>query len=273
MHIIHLAFTPVAQLITTMEIDITTPELVSIADGISYYAINKAEAEFIYKEIFLDHCYDVISEPPATPFIIDAGANIGLFSLYMKHKYPSARILAFEPAPACYDALSRNLSLHGCLPSVKALQCGLSSAPGTLPLTYFPNFPGNSTLFPREKEQLREWIVRRFGREAADELFGGAVLVDVELRRLSDVLREEEEGGDKMIDLLKVDVEGAELQVLEGVDDEHWALVRNVVVETWEPSGIRPRIESLLEGKGFMVTHDQAEWAPDQFSMITARRG
>ncbi|KAK4210603.1 methyltransferase sdnD [Rhypophila decipiens] len=249
----------------------TTLELVK-TDQISYYAISKIEAQFIHKEIFTDHCYD-IADLPSDAFIVDAGANIGLFSLYMKQKHPKSKILAFEPAPECFNVLTRNLALNSwSLPGVTALQLGLSSKAGTLPLTYFPNLPGNSTLLPEEKNKLYEEAVRKRGKETADARFGGAVKVDVKLERLSDVLREQYPDGPDKIDLLKVDVEGAELDVLKGMDDEHWKLVQNVVVETWEPSGIRPMIEALLEQKGFEFTLDKAEWAPDQFYMITARR-
>lgn len=245
----------------------TTVELVE-SDKLSYYAISKVEAQFIFKEIFEDHCYDIPNLPEA-PFIIDVGANIGLFSLYMKQKYPSSRILAFEPAPETYNVLSRNLELNNCS-DVQALQYGLASEPDTKKLTYFPNLPGNSTLVPEEKKKLYEEAVRKRGRETADARFGGARQVDVKVERLSHFL--EDYPDIKSIDLLKVDVEGAELDVIKGLDDAHWALVRNVVLETWEPSGIRPEIEKLLESKGFTITRERAEWAPDQFYMITAHR-
>lgn len=234
-------------------------------DQLSCYSSSKEEAQFIYKEIFVDHCYNV-TELPEAPFIVDAGANIGLFSIYMKQKYPGARILAFEPAPQTYDVLSRNLALNH-ISGVEALQYGLASEPGTMKLTYYPNLPGNSTLVPEEKQKLYEEAVKKRGREVADARFGGAQQVDVKLERLSRFL-----DGVQAVDLLKVDVEGAEFEVIKGIDDEHWALVRNVVVETWEPSGIRPEIERLLESKGFAVSKEQAEWAPDKFCMIIANR-
>ncbi|RWA06966.1 hypothetical protein EKO27_g8138, partial [Xylaria grammica] len=78
----------------------------------SCYATSEEEAKFIYKEIFEDGCYDVAGLPEA-PFVVDAGANIGMFSLFVKQKFPAAKVLAFEPAPETYSILRRNLELHG----------------------------------------------------------------------------------------------------------------------------------------------------------------
>ncbi|MCJ1241508.1 hypothetical protein MMC14_009513 [Varicellaria rhodocarpa] len=252
-----------------------TVELVEFADT-SCYTTSKEEAQFIYKEIFQDHCYDIpnLSE---TPFIVDAGANIGLFSLYMKQKYPSSKILAFEPAPETFDLLRRNLTLHNLsADDVEALPFGLASKASTQKLTYFPHLPGNSTLVPEEKQLLFEELAKRYGREVADQLYGGAQEVDVQLQRLSHFLNSSSSSGDggvaRRIDLLKIDVEGAELDVLHGLDDGHWAAVRNVILETMEASGARVRIEELLRAKGFSVTRERASWAPEDFYMIRAWR-
>ena len=138
-----------------------TVELMEFANT-SCYTTSKYEAGFIYKEIFEDHCYDGPTLPEA-PFIVDAGANIGLFSLYMKQKYPQSKILAFEPAPETFDILCRNLTLHN-ISDVETFPFGLASKASTEKLTYFPKLPGNSTLVPEEKKQLREEVAKVWSR-------------------------------------------------------------------------------------------------------------
>ncbi|KAH8431031.1 FkbM family methyltransferase [Aspergillus melleus] len=235
---------------------------------VSCYATNTKEVQHVYKEIFEDDCYSCLNIGE-NPFIIDVGANIGLFTLYMKQKYPRSRILAFEPAPETYDVLCRNLKLHDLL-NTEAHPFGLSSQESIQKLTYFPNMPGNSTLNLTEKEEQRKQAVERFGEEAAKYYFGGAREVDVKLQPLSHFLYKEV--GITKIDLVKIDVEGAELEVLLGLDDVHWALIMNVVLEIWEGSTTRPAIEELLQSKGFTVICEGASWAPESFLVIKASR-
>ncbi|HVY76473.1 MAG TPA: FkbM family methyltransferase [Puia sp.] len=64
-----------------------------------------------FKEIFVDEIYK--QELPAKPYIIDCGANIGLSVIYMKHLYPDAEILAFEPDEQNFSLLERNVRSFG----------------------------------------------------------------------------------------------------------------------------------------------------------------
>lgn len=232
------------------------------------YAISEKEAGCIYKEIFEDGIYDI--NLPAKPFVIDVGANIGLFSIFIKSQYPSAEILAFEPAPATYNVLSRNVDLHN-LKQVAIFEYGLSSQPGQAKLTYFPNLPGNSTIRPHEKQMLYEQAVAKHGQAVADGYFGASQEIPIKLERLSHFLQNR--AGLSAIDLLKVDVEGAELEVLRGLSDVHWDMIRNVLVETWEKSGDREEIEKLLTEKGFRVDLPVVPGVSDGFHMIRATKG
>lgn len=61
-----------------------------------------------YREIFVNKVYD-FSCPNDSPVILDLGANIGLSVLYFKQKYPNSRIFAFEPDPVIFSYLRRNI--------------------------------------------------------------------------------------------------------------------------------------------------------------------
>jgi FkbM family methyltransferase len=49
----------------------------------------------------------------STPVIIDCGANIGMSVLYFKKLYPRAKVLAFEPDPELFALLSKNIASFG----------------------------------------------------------------------------------------------------------------------------------------------------------------
>jgi FkbM family methyltransferase len=65
-------------------------------------------------QIFGQSLYDFQSDSPA-PVILDCGAHIGLASLFFKQRYPNARIIAFEADPAICEVLRFNLNSFGIL--------------------------------------------------------------------------------------------------------------------------------------------------------------
>lgn len=76
-------------------------------------------------------------------------------------------------------------------------------------------------------------------------------LVDCELRRLSDALETEAVG--PRIDVLKIDVEGAELDVLRGITKADWAKVQLVAVEVHENAGHLAPVRAILLENGWVV--------------------
>ncbi|GAA1887099.1 FkbM family methyltransferase [Streptantibioticus ferralitis] len=244
--------------------------LIEMEEGFSCYASGEFEARFIYQEIFKDNNYDQPGLPEA-PFTIDVGANIGLFSLYMKQKYPAARIIAFEPAPENYQALRQNLELHQ-VGDVTVYPYAVGSEAREATFTYYPAMPGNSTLHPEEKALQKRLMGERLGEEAATDLFQ-ATTITVKVDRLSRFLAEQHPGVTS-IDLLKIDVEGAELEVLRGIDDADWAKVQNVLLEVNNADGALAQVEALLREKGLTVASEPVPlmWEELELYYVTAHR-
>ncbi|MER5704800.1 FkbM family methyltransferase [Micromonospora sp. NPDC002296] len=245
--------------------------LIELDEGFPCYVSGEFEARFIYAEIFQDNNYDHAGLPEA-PFVVDVGANIGLFSLFMKRRYPSARIAAFEPAPQNVEALRQNLALHRAEGVTIHPFCLGAEDQAEARLTYYPEMPGNSTLHPREKDLQRSLMGERLGDDRAAELFT-ATEVTVPVHRLSRVLAEHH-GGETAIDLLKVDVEGAELDVLNGIDAADWARIGTVLLEVTDFDGKLTGALDLLHRHGFRTTDTPVPfmWEELRFHYVTATR-
>lgn len=65
-----------------------------------------------YYEIFERKIYNFVASTNQ-PLIIDCGANIGLSVIFFKRLYPHSKIIAFEPDPNIFSILERNLSVLG----------------------------------------------------------------------------------------------------------------------------------------------------------------
>lgn len=123
----------------------------------------------------------------AAPRILDCGANIGLATLYFKRAHPRARITAFEADPSIYPVMVENLRRNGAA-DVETVQAAVWNKTGEIE---FHSEGADSGA-----------IATRAHRES------GATR-PVPSRRLRDVL------DDEPVDLLKLDIEGAEGAVLD----------------------------------------------------------
>ena len=82
--------------------------------------------------------------------------------------------------------------------------------------------------------------------------------VECEATTLSAVMREY---GVDSVDLVKIDVEGSEMDVLEGIADEDWPRLRQLVIEVHNVSSRLEQYRGLLEARGFDVVVEQEDWA------------
>ncbi|GAA0484564.1 FkbM family methyltransferase [Streptomyces stramineus] len=248
--------------------------LIELADGFACHASSEMEARFIYQEIFEAHSYDLpgLLAGRTDPFIVDIGANIGLFCIYARRTHPAARIMAFEPAPENLQALRMNLELHRSGEVEVHPLCLGAQRKEAADFTYYPGLPGNSTLHPEEQVVLKSKMSRFLGEDAAATLFAPCEL-NVRVERLSYFLAEGREAATP-VDLVKIDVEGAELEVLDGIDDADWPRIRNCVIEVHDSNDRLARMKSLLRGRGMTVSSTPAPFMEEElpYYYVTATR-
>eukprot|EP01138_Halocafeteria_seosinensis_P014737 gb/GECG01015044.1/.p1 GENE.gb/GECG01015044.1/~~gb/GECG01015044.1/.p1 ORF type:complete len:351 (+),score=43.31 gb/GECG01015044.1/:1-1053(+) len=96
----------------------------------------------------------------------------------------------------------------------------------------------------------------------------GAHKVTCEMVSLQWLLDNEIRATSRAIDLLKVDVEGSELQVLRGIDDATFSLIENVVVEVHDEDDSLAKIQAILRNHKFQVSVDREDWEFHRFANL-----
>lgn len=142
------------------------------------------------KEIYIDECYS-LSKSLKINSILDVGANLGFSVAYFKGQFPDSKIVAFEADPVIFDFLKKNVARN--------------------------NFT-NVTLI-----NGAAWVDEGMLEFHQDHSQGGSLLktdlhkttTNVKTYDLRKVIRDS--GG---WDLLKIDVEGAEVKILDHIKDD-----------------------------------------------------
>ncbi len=139
------------------------------------------------------------------PFVIDCGANIGTATLFFKTLFPTADIVAFEPDPRAFEALQANVRDNH-LANVAIHQAAVGGTDGRAALYVGPALPGTgqaSLYAPTQRVGTTEVDVVRVSRFI-----------------------------DRQVDFLKIDIEGAEMDVLRDLAETgKLAFVRQMVIE------------------------------------------
>ncbi|HSF42718.1 MAG TPA: amino acid adenylation domain-containing protein [Thermoanaerobaculia bacterium] len=236
--------------------------LLELPNGYKVAFLNRNETEVVYREVFEDQSYLVHGIALAEgACVFDVGANIGLFSLFVKQRCPTARLYSFEPIPPIFDVLRTNASLYGL--DARLFPCGLGDRAGIARFTFYPQWSAMSGAHAdrEEEERVTRTILKnqeQLRDQDAEDLLAGRFeerkSFDCTLKTLSQVIRENEI---ERIDLLKIDVEKSEIEVLSGLEEEDWKKVEQIVIEVHDLDGQMARVVWLLEQHGFNVTVDQ----------------
>ena len=139
--------------------------------------------------------------------ILDCGANIGCTSLYFLHRYPRAHIIAVEPDPGNFQVCQRNLAPFA--ERTTLIQAGVWSSEGPLRVVH------------GAFRDLREWLTQVRPALPGEQVDCPAITIDALLAR----------SGRLSIDLLKIDVEGAEEELFANGADRWLPQTRHLVIE------------------------------------------
>ncbi|MER7815524.1 FkbM family methyltransferase [Streptomyces sp. NPDC096153] len=255
-------------------------ETAKLADGREIVAPSAEQAVMLWHAVKGDEYYlEGIRGLSTGDVVLDVGGNIGLTAMVYADLVPGIRIISAEPAPSCFAALRRNLERY--VPDAVAVNAAVGKAPGTMELTYYPESPANSTLYADVEDNINisKAYMRTTGmREEFIELHHDSIAATFEKGIVStvDVVTvgelAERHGVDEVA-LLKIDVERAELDVLEGVPEQLWPKVRRVVTEVHDVEGRLAHVRTLLRDKGFTVKDGQEDlMAGTNVHMLIATR-
>ena len=170
---------------------------------------------------------------------VDVGANVGYFTLLGGHLVgPQGKVVAVEAHPGLAELLRRNVIMNGLYGYVTTWHRAAWSSTTTLQLHQRLNFSGASS-------------VGAIGAEALDRLGDTEEMVAVQAVPVDDLLE-----GLPPVDVLKMDIEGAELQAFTGLSRTLRSSPSIAVMFEWAPElmeGVGDKAEALvdlLEGHG-----------------------
>lgn len=191
----------------------------------------------VIDEIFVDkmyRCTESIILNSKYP-ILDIGSHIGLFSIYASVLNPNAKIIALEPENDNYILMKENLKLNHCN-NVTTRQLALTSNDEkTVPLYVNENSHNHSTLTPKHLTTL-----------PPDH-------IDVPATTLENLILT---NSLENISLFKMDIEGAEYEIIESLKPSTLKLIHNIVVEYHEfENKTRFVLENIIRKHGFSVEH------------------
>jgi FkbM family methyltransferase len=176
------------------------------------------------KQVFVRREYEIPPPPGAVDVVVDLGSNIGAAALFFRARFPHARVIAVEPDPVTFE----KLALNGAPQAIEVHQLAVAGEDAERMFHRHPASWGSSLLVAAEAPPPR-----------------GPAPVAVRAARLDSLC---DELGLATIDVLKMDIEGAEVEALErftGADRVRQMLVE---VHTDIVPSARDRLSEALLG-------------------------
>jgi FkbM family methyltransferase len=190
-------------------------------NGLTLHYVDSITLVYGYEEIFEKDIYR-FNPKSENILILDCGANIGLATVYFKMNYPKAKVISFEPDPKIYATLNKNIqSLE--LTDVETFQEAIWINNDGIEFNLEGGFSGRIPMDEEENKRIK-----------------------VKSKRLKDLLNQK-------VDLLKMDIEGAENSVVFDIQDSLHN-VENIFIEYHShhnEAQMLGEILNILKNKGY----------------------
>jgi FkbM family methyltransferase len=197
--------------------------------GFDVYGFDYETMYYLFEEIFVRGEYAFITQSE-NPRILDCGANIGYATLFLKWQYPNATIDSFEPDPAAFSMLEKNITKNK-LTNVRLHNTALSATEGTTSFFVDANLEGSLSMSTHPERVSSKRI------EVRTETLVGYL-------------------SEGVVDFLKLDVEGAEAEIIKHLDKlSLFSQIRSMAIEYHHHIGSSPsclgEFLTILERNGF----------------------
>lgn len=202
----------------------------------------------IYTEIFKENDHFLISEFSGKDanLVIDLGANEGYYTLKLKQNNPKCKVIAVEPNPLASEILKKNVKSNK-LSDVILVNKAVCSKNGKITFDIVENVSaiGGKELGIISRHWLKKEMVKKIKVDCTtlDKLF-----------RMYKIDR---------LDVLKLDVEGMELEILKS-SKNLLGKIHKIVVE-WHSKKIRDELKRFLKRNGFKLVFEEKRECGDLY--------
>lgn len=154
----------------------------------------------VIKDTIIDDDYQISAIRQPIKTIIDVGAGLGDFTLMVAKKFPQAKIFAFEPNPDQFKLLKENIKLNN-IKNVKSYQTAVGTKKSYLLHLFSFNIHSSTVKTNKSKKTIK-----------------------VKGLKLDNFIKDK-------VDLLKIDCEGAEIDILKSITKNKMGLIKKIIIE------------------------------------------
>ena len=202
------------------------PPPIVLHSGITlYHAWPRDPIYFLLNEIFVQEVYTRhgFYIPKKSDVVVDVGANIGLFALFLVNQSSATEIRCYEPIPSTFGRLRHNIDTNHLATGVQPTQVAVWNSTCQVKIAEHQcSAQSSASLLLSEESEIVRYIL-------------------VDCATLTHLLSSDV----RPIDLLKIDVEGSEIEVLQGISPPLWKRIRRVVIEYHDES--RPELLTTIK--------------------------